>query len=296
MFRSISALCLALSCTHALAADEPVKAPRNAPRRVLVELYTSQGCNMCPEAERNLGRLGDTVAGVSTVAFHVDYFDKPWKDPFSNKSHSERQLAYNAIYTKPKNAEYGIYYTPMIMVDGIQSVNGRDPEGLSRTVKAAKARKPEVAIGARLDLAGDKRSGKLQLALESRSPRVDGREILVCAVVRDDKVVTPVKSGENANVEFMNRFPARSHAFEFVTLAEGKSTALSLPLELSRDAKTDRLSVIVFAQDRKTGVIHQSALIPWDPSATKGEPKSPGDAEPTSPGAEPSEKAAAAGR
>ena len=43
-------------------------------------------------------------------------------------------MAYNAIYTKPKNAQYGLYYTPMLMIDGEQSVNGRDPEGAEAAV------------------------------------------------------------------------------------------------------------------------------------------------------------------
>ncbi len=56
----------------------------------------------------------------------MDYVNDPWWDPFSNKLNSECQATYNAIYTKPKNPTYGLYYTPMLMVDGVQSVNGRD--------------------------------------------------------------------------------------------------------------------------------------------------------------------------
>ena len=76
-------------------ADDP---SREAPqRRVLVELYTSQGCDICPEAERLLGVLASRNAQMVPVAFHVDYFNNAWKDPFSNPVYSRRQASYNEI-------------------------------------------------------------------------------------------------------------------------------------------------------------------------------------------------------
>src|ERR1044071_4466948 len=99
-----------------------------ATRMVLVELYTSQGCDMCPTAEKILGALAERDRRIVPIAFHVDYFNKPWKDVFSDPLYSQRQMSYNQIYTKPKPAEYGLYYTPMLMIDGEQSVNGRDPD------------------------------------------------------------------------------------------------------------------------------------------------------------------------
>ena len=108
------------------------------------------------------------------IAFHVDYFNDPWKDPFSDKLHSERQAAYNALYTKPKNPEYGLYYTPMVMVDGVQSVNGRDPDGIQAAVRQAQARKPQVSLDATLELKDDRSSGDLRISLAPRSSKVNG--------------------------------------------------------------------------------------------------------------------------
>src|SRR4051812_33089417 len=85
------------------AADE-----RDEPRRmVLVELYTSQGCDMCPAAETMLGALAEKDRRIVPIAFHVDYFNDPWKDVFSEPLYSQRQMAYNQLYIKSKNAEYG---------------------------------------------------------------------------------------------------------------------------------------------------------------------------------------------
>src|SRR6516164_8274731 len=121
---------------------------RDEPRRmVLVELYTSQGCDMCPAAEKVLGALAEKDRRVVPIAPHVDYFNDPWKDVFSDPLYSQRQSAYNKLYTGPKNAEYGLYYTPMMMIDGQQSVNGRDRAAAA--IRQALARKPAV----RLDVA-----------------------------------------------------------------------------------------------------------------------------------------------
>ena len=101
-------------------------------RMVLVELYTSQGCDMCPTAEKMLGALAERDRGIVPIAFHVDYFNDPWKDVFSDPLYSQRQMTYNQLYTKPKNAEYGLYYTPMLMIDG-EAVRERPRRRLGRS-------------------------------------------------------------------------------------------------------------------------------------------------------------------
>lgn len=232
-------------------------------RTVLVELFTSQGCNMCPTAEKILGEFGESTRRAVTLAFHVDYFNDPWKDPFSDKLNSQRQAAYNAMYTKPKHPDYGLYYTPMVMVDGLQTVNGRDPEGLRAAVRAAQAKPPKVEIDAALKLGEDPRSGELRVSVTPRSPRVNGRELLVCAVLRDDRVVTKVGSGENANKTLTARYPARTTRYEYVTLDGKKESASTFPFRLDPTWDARNLGLVVFVQDKKTGEVYQSALLPW---------------------------------
>jgi hypothetical protein len=232
-------------------------------RLVLVELYTSQGCDMCPEAERLLGVLAEREPAIVPIAFHVDYFNDPWKDPFSDALYSRRQMAYNAAYTKPKNSDYGLYYTPMLMIDGVQSVNGRDPAGAAAAVREAMARKPEVAITPTLELKDGGRSGDLTIKVAGRSGRVEGKDLLVCAVLRDDKVVTQVGSGENANKALTNRFPARSTKYDFVKLAGKTEASVSLSFSLDPSWRAERLGLVIFVQDKQSGAIYQAATLPW---------------------------------
>jgi hypothetical protein len=89
-------------------------------RPVVVELFTSQGCDSCPPAETLLGQLAkrpDTI----TLAYHVDYWDRlGWKDTFSLPEATARQRAYAAALA------HGSVYTPQMVVNGVTDVVGSD--------------------------------------------------------------------------------------------------------------------------------------------------------------------------
>ena len=129
---SIAFFLLAVAATHSSGEEGYRTVGR---RRVLVELYTSQGCNMCPTAEKFLGTLAEKNPGIVPIAFHVDYFNDPWKDVFSDPLYSRRQMIYDQLYTKPKNPDYGLFYTPMLMIDGVESVNGVIPASAAEAIR-----------------------------------------------------------------------------------------------------------------------------------------------------------------
>jgi hypothetical protein len=237
---------------------------RGEPKRmVLVELYTSQGCDMCPTAEKVLGALAERDSRIVPIAFHVDYFNDPWKDVFSDSLYSQRQMAYNRIYSKPKNPDYGLYYTPMLMIDGEQSVNGRDPASAEAAIRQAVARKPAVRLDVSLDLKRDGLSGTAAIKVSSRSTRAEKSPLLVCAVLREDGVVTDVPSGENAGKSLVARFPARLTKYKFIEL-DGKSTATqTFSFVIEETWKRQNLRLAVFVQDKRTGVVHQATDVPW---------------------------------
>jgi hypothetical protein len=260
------ALLLATSLTRGAHAQDTGRDA--AKRMVLVELYTSQGCDMCPAAEKVLGALAENDRRIVPIAFHVDYFNDPWKDVFSEPLYSQRQMAYNQLYTKPKNPQYGLYYTPMMMIDGEQSVNGRDAASAQATIRQALARKPAVAIDVDLALKPDGLSGTANVRVTSRSPRAEKTPLLVCAVLREDGVVTHIPSGENAGKSLVARFPARQTKYEFIQL-DGKSPVTrQFPFTIEPAWDRRRLRLAVFVQDKGTGVIHQATDLPWRSTAT----------------------------
>jgi hypothetical protein len=86
------------------------------PKKVLVELYTSQGCDSCPPASDLLGKFAEIGYGPDRIVplnFHVNSFKQPWADPYSDASYSRRQLQYNEVLHR-----HDLYFTPLMMVDG----------------------------------------------------------------------------------------------------------------------------------------------------------------------------------
>jgi hypothetical protein len=263
------AVIAAASATVASAQSQPRGDSHSQPSKmVLVELYTSQGCDMCPGAEKILGALAEKDRRIVPIAFHVDYFNDPWKDVFSEPLYSQRQMVYNQLYTKPKNPQYGLYYTPMMMIDGEQSVNGRDIAAAQEAIRQALARKPAVAIDVDLALKPDGLSGTATVKVTSRSTRAEKTPLLVCAVLREDGVVTPIPSGENAGKSLVARFPARQTKYEFIEL-DGKSPATQqFPFAIEPAWDRRNLRLAVFVQDKRTGAVHQATDLPWRSTAT----------------------------
>src|SRR5690606_1664000 len=66
---------------------------------------------------------------VIPLAFHVDYFNTPWPDPFSSPFNSGRQWAYHEAFKKRDANAPDLYFTPMIMVDGRYPMSGYHSEG-----------------------------------------------------------------------------------------------------------------------------------------------------------------------
>ena len=78
----------------------------------VVELYTSEGCNSCPPADRWLSGL-KVEPGVVALAFHVDYWDRlGWKDRFASPAYTQRQAQQQA----GSGARFS--YTPQVLLDG----------------------------------------------------------------------------------------------------------------------------------------------------------------------------------
>src|SRR5205085_1522776 len=71
-------LAAALAAPAAASAAATCRAASGDTTTALVELYTSEGCDSCPPADRWLSRLHGETAGRSfvAVAYHVDYWDR----------------------------------------------------------------------------------------------------------------------------------------------------------------------------------------------------------------------------
>lgn len=147
--------CLSLALTCAALAAAPVGAHprvRHRPpvRPVLVELFTAQGCEGCPQADLALGALARRK-GVVALTFSVDIWDYTgWTDTLAQPEFTERQKAY------VKRLKLREIYTPEVVVEGSGEAAGLDSDALAALLqKAAKTepqpRPPSVRLSEKSD-------------------------------------------------------------------------------------------------------------------------------------------------
>jgi hypothetical protein len=156
-----------------LAACAAAPATEAAPRQVVLELFTSQGCSSCPPADALLGKLAQRPE-VIALAWHVDYWNHlGWRDQFASRRATERQQA----YARQLEAEV---FTPALVIDGATVVVGSDRAAVERAIGATKPLAVAVAL---TDTGVDVGAGPARL----RALRV----------LYDPEHATDVASGEN---------------------------------------------------------------------------------------------------
>ena len=121
LIRKLSILLALLASGGTAVSQEPAEGLRFASgdqRVAMIELYTSEGCNSCPPADRWLSGLKQQPGiwrRFVPLAFHVDYWDYiGWTDRFASADHSNRQRRYAA----EGNARF--VYTPGVFRNGLE--------------------------------------------------------------------------------------------------------------------------------------------------------------------------------
>lgn len=240
--------------------------PRDAGRRkVLVELYTSQGCNSCPPASKLLGQLRALGYGpdqIVPIGFHVDYFNEPWADPYSDRAFSRRQLEYNGVLRRND-----LYFTPMLMVDGALPMLGSDRPKVLQSIERARKQRPGVALKAWLE--GEGRSKLLHVEISRPSAEAGGRKVIVGVASTEGPLTTKVPSGENAGKALVEHYVARDFTHRTGRLDRSEPIRLSFPVILKDGQNPSATRIAVFVQDQAGGMIYQADSLAWS------EPKSP---------------------
>lgn len=133
-----------------------VAGPALAGPPVVVELYTSQGCGSCVEANRLVEDLADRE-GLLPLTFSVDYLDYlGWRDTFARPEFSRRQRSYAERWETPA------LIAPQVVIDGRAQARGAEPEAVDALIREAKRAQrdpPEIRfIGDRLAVGSGRRT------------------------------------------------------------------------------------------------------------------------------------------
>ena len=216
----------------------------------LVELYTSEGCDSCPAADRWLSKHfpagGDTAAVA--LAFHVDYWDRlGWKDRFASPVYTERQ------YQTMRANRSTFVYTPQVVLQGRDYTGWRRAAPASAIATAAsRVAQARIVVLATADASTLNVQTSVQLKGASR------RDLVLAIAYADSRLTSAVKAGENRGVTLTHDHVVRM----LETRALGAtSTTVDVPLKKPLEAGTHPM-VVAFVQDVASGDVLQTLAVP----------------------------------
>jgi hypothetical protein len=213
----------------------PAAALAEARGPIVVELFTSQGCNSCPPADAYLGELTKRP-GLLTLGFHVDYWNYiGWKDPFARPWATARQKAYQ------KSLNERFVYTPQIVVNGTAQAVGSEREAVDRLIQAAASAAPQNQPQLQLHWRDD---GALlvDVGAGGSPPRAPAD---IWLVGFDSKHETQVLHGENEGRTATDYHPVRT--YRRIGAWPGWSLELVVPRETVAAAGDGGIAVLVQA-------------------------------------------------
>lgn len=227
----------------ALAARAKCLASSGPTRAALLELYTSEGCNSCPPADRWLSDLRDQAPrGVVPLAFHVDYWNKlGWIDRFSRPAWSERQ---GRIAARHRSRTV---YTPQFVLNG---QNWRDwrgglPEPDAERAIASLRLRLQAVTKASLEVSGEARMREARAGAQ------------VTLVLYENDLTSRIVAGENAGSLLKHDFVARQLLGPF-PLPESGRLRLRETFALEAEWKPENLGVSAFIDHPETGEVYQA--------------------------------------
>lgn len=163
---------------HALGCEQRLK---------VVELFTSQGCSSCSQADRLLGELA-ARNDLLALSLHVDYWDYlGWKDPFASTVATQRQRDYARLLA------LHYVYTPQMVVQGKIEAAGGDRPAVMQAIDGAPS--PVVPI-----VLSWRSPGQLVVSAGSG----EATPAVVWVAVFDRLQMTRVGAGENGGRELAN--------------------------------------------------------------------------------------------
>lgn len=248
---------VALSLGAALASQVALAAScsvASGPDRVpLVELYTSEGCDSCPPADRWLATTAATAfkAGRAIpLALHVDYWDHlGWRDPYALAVLTARQRA------SVQRAGSRVVYTPQVQVNGKDFRGWGDRAAVDRALEAG-----AVPARASLTLAAEQSGGepwKVAVTAEVVAPGTGAPGVYLA--LYENGLVSDVRAGENRGARLRHDFVVREWLGPLPLDAAGRLRDTRV-LPARADIDYSRAGIVAFVQDASGEILQTLAL------------------------------------
>ena len=251
-FRQICAwsltACLVMP-VRAGAAGECV-ASSGSLRVALLELYTSEGCDSCPPADRWVAQLPAKKLAADrllSLAFHVDYWNQlGWRDAFSQAAFSERQRE------QSRRRAVGFVVTPQLLLNGRDYRRGVLFDDIEATVRGINRSSPAAELSMRAINRGSSIESTIEVSL------VDGvqQDSQVYVALYENNLLSAIKAGENKGVTLKHDYVVRSLVGPLMMRRAHLSHKQDFVLQ--SDWKGADLRLAAFVQDPRTGDVLQA--------------------------------------
>jgi hypothetical protein len=163
--------------------------PANAEPRAVIELFTSQGCSSCPEADKLLGEIAKDPS-VIAVSLPIDYWDYlGWKDTLADPRFTARQKAYSKIRGDRQ------VYTPQVVVNGKLHALGSDRSSIERAIADSTAKSGAMSVPVKVSVA----KGQISVAVPDAPSGSGAGEVWICSIAKS--VPVAIGRGENRGKE-----------------------------------------------------------------------------------------------
>jgi hypothetical protein len=242
MTKSRTVLGLALAMAAFLVAGHA--AAGGGKRPVVVELFTSQGCNSCPPADVMLARLADRK-DVLAMSLPITYWDMMgWKDTLASEANTHRQKSYSEIMG------HGGVYTPQMIVDGVSDIIGSREAAVETAIALREGDMDAVPV-----LLHATRQ-EIHVTVGPASNH-EGPDATIWMFRILGKATVAIGAGENQGRTVTYRNIVRD--MKAIGLWKGPAVSLDLPRQDGMDAPHDALAVVV--QQNGYGRIIGAAII-----------------------------------
>jgi len=253
--RTFTGLLLLSGLMVEMALAENWQAHSSEKQVAVMELFVSEGCGLCPAAERWARQLPEQGLGqdkLIVLGFHVDYLNdkKGWIDRFATRRYTERQQQMARINL------YQTVFTPGVFIGGeilhnwqehgteaIEFINSYDAEADITLHVKHEAGTLHIDTQVEVHDEPNRQQSKLYLALI------------------EDNVISEIRGGDNIGAVFNHQDLVRRWLGPFELDASG-STKLNTELPLKADWKQPDLTLVAVVQNLYDGYVLQGLSMP----------------------------------
>jgi hypothetical protein len=204
----------------------------HAEPKVVIELFTSQGCSSCPPADRLLAEYADRD-DVLALSFNVDYWDMlGWKDTLASHENTERQRNYALARGD------GQVYTPQAVIDGRTHVTGSNRGAIESALQASN---DGLGVPVSMSLAGDSVTVDIGAAATAGLPHAT-----LWLVMYERSITVPIERGENTGKTITYSNVVRK--LRPIAMWKGEPMSVDLPTSEIKQAGVSRCAVLLQAE------------------------------------------------